>query len=106
MHVGDRSPDLDITLKKADGTVLDLSSGGTTAKLYLRNSKTRALVINGAGMTIQAPATGGRVTYAWQPADVTTEGEYEGIVVVNLGGAGIESSYPSDGTFPVVLLAR
>lgn len=106
MHVGDREPKLDLTLYKPDGTVLDLSPGGTTVKLYLRNRATRALKINGGSMTIETPATGGRVTYGWQAADVDTAAEYDGLIVVDLAGAGIESSYPNDGTFPVVLLPR
>lgn len=105
MKVGNLLPILSAQLRDQTGAALDLSSGGTTVKLVMKNRATGAVKINNQPCAIVAPASGGNVTYTWAGTDTDTAGEYDAEFQVLLGGL-TPMTVPNDGGFPIVILPR
>lgn len=71
---GDTLPILDATLSDADGVVIDLSSATEVLAQFTRRLDGDGAIVTGETMverdaTIEAPATGGRVTYQFDITD-------------------------------------
>lgn len=105
---GDTLPIFSAVLREADGDAVDLQAGDTVA-FYMRETETsRLLKVDGEAMAIVAtdvPITDpnrGRVTYAWQAADVDTPGAYD--AEVRLTRAGSTRTFPNAGYHRVVIL--
>lgn len=63
----DTKPNLLVTLKNPDGTVHDLTGlGASSVKLHIKLVDGTVLTRD---MTIDSPATDGKVSYAWQATD-------------------------------------
>lgn len=105
---GDTLPTFSAILREANGDAVDLQIGDTAA-LYMRETATsRALKINGGGMTIVSAGAPlgdpdrGRVTYDWLPADTDTPGHYD--LEVRVTRAGADRTFPSNGYHRVIVL--
>lgn len=71
--MGDTLPVLTSSLMDADGAAIDLT--GATVTFRMRAMESATLKVNAAA-TVDAPATAGKVRYAWQVADTDTPGGF------------------------------
>lgn len=100
MKQNDRLPPLEVTIKKTDGTALDLT--GATAKLIMVNEATDKVKI-AAAATVK-DATNGVVEYSWAAGDTNTVGDYRAEIELTLGG--LTRTAPSVGYIPVKIYAE
>lgn len=68
IRAGDRSPAFVATLKRQDGTTVDLTNASSAA-LRMRRYDSETLAVDGGVMTFLTPRTTGQVSYAWAAAD-------------------------------------
>jgi hypothetical protein len=94
IKVGDTAPDLQATLKNADGTVIDLSAASAVL-FHMREKGSDTAKVERAAIIV-APASGGVVRYVWQTADTDTEGTYEGEFEITFNDGTI-STVPNNG---------
>lgn len=66
MYKGDRRPSIQATLKKTDGSVVDLS--GCSVKFQLIELNSNVTVLNETA-SIQTPASAGIVKYDWKAGE-------------------------------------
>lgn len=94
---GDTYPPAGVTIKTSAGVALDLT--GATAKFYLYDKNTDAVIVNGATATVDVPAAG-HVKYDWTAGDTSgvAAGEYYGRFRVTLASGKILSA-PANNTY-------
>jgi len=92
MKQNDRLPVLEITIKKTDGTPLDLT--GATAKFFMVDAKTNVTKVSAAATVKNA--TGGVVEYAWAAGDTDTAGDFKAEVEITYAD-GKKITAPSEG---------
>lgn len=93
IKVGDTSPDLQATLKNADGTVINLTAAAAVLFHMREKGSDTAKVERAAEFVDRA---GGVVKYVWQAADTDTEGTYEGEFEITFNDGSI-STVPNNG---------
>jgi len=98
--VGDTGYPITATLY-TNGVARDLT--GSTVVIYMRNRTTRAIKINGSGVTVVTP-TAGTVSYQPSAGDVDTEGVYD-LEFRETTATGKVNHFPSDGFEPLRLEA-
>lgn len=96
MKQNDRLPVLEVTIRKTDGTPLDLTNA--TAKFIMVDSKTRTVKINESADV--KDAANGVVEYAWAAGDTDTVGDYLGEVEITYPNGKIITA-PSSGQISV-----
>ncbi|MBA2704917.1 MAG: hypothetical protein H0U60_13830 [Blastocatellia bacterium] len=100
---GDTLPVIESILTDAQGVVVDLTAASAvTFRMRTKDGGTLALV---GTATILAPATAGRVRYAWNAADTAIAGEYEADWKVTFTG-GATATFPSGSYLRVLLLPK
>ncbi len=97
----DRLPYLEKTLVDGSGVPVDLT-GASAVSFTLLDDNGDALWTHAA--TIVAPATSGRVRYAWGAGETATPGEFRGYFSVTSGG--LMQSYPTIGYIDVLISAQ
>jgi len=97
MKKGDRLPVIEATIKKKDGTALDLTNA--TAKFIMVTAKDRTGKIS-ASATI-TDATGGKVKYEWAANDTNTAGDFLGEFEITYAD-GKKIAAPSEGYIEIL----
>lgn len=92
----DTSPELQATLKDADGTAIDLT--GATVRFHMRQSGSTTAKVDAAATVVTAAS--GIVKYTWSAADTDTEGRFEGEFEVTYADGSIET-VPNTGYIPI-----
>lgn len=93
---GDTSPELQATLKDAEGTAIDLT--GASARFHMRLSGATATTVDAAATVVTAAS--GIVKYSWQAGDTDTVGRYEGEFEVTYADTSVET-FPNTGYIPI-----
>ena len=96
---GDRLPAITGTCRDGDGVVISLA--GATVKFVMSRTPGGTPVVNAAAAVV-APATGGRVTYAWAAIDTAVAGIYYAEFEVTFPGA-LPLTFPSDKYITVII---
>lgn len=96
---GDRLPAITGTVRDGDGNIVSLA--GATAKFIMSKTPGGTPVVNAAASII-APATGGRVTYAWTALDTATAGTYYAEFEITFPG-GVLETFPNGGYITVII---
>jgi len=73
---GDTDPDLEITVKDQDGTVVDLT--GLTVVFTMTKIRTGDKKVDAGSCTLNADPTTGKFTYTWDSTDLNEPGVLEG----------------------------
>lgn len=97
IKAGDRFPPFEATLKRHDGTVVDLTNA-TSATLHLR-PKSPSADVESFTMAFVSPRTSGKVRYAWAAGETDTAGERRAEVEVTWN-SGEEETFPGEGYIP------
>lgn len=104
LKVGDTSPLLTVTCAFSDGTVKDLSGGGS-ATLAMWNAVSRGTPkVNDSAMTL-VDAPNGVVAYQWVTNDTDTAGVYH-FEVHTTDSTGKKDSFPDGAYGTVTILPR
>ena len=98
---GDTAPLFTATLLDRNGVAVDLA--GAAARFLMRAASFPREVKVDAVATILAPASAGRVQYAWLAADTDTPGAYDAEVEITFGTGEVES-FPNDSHSRVIIL--
>jgi hypothetical protein len=98
---GDRAPSIQVTLRNADDTAVDLS--GCTVLLRTR-PKNKSDALSGGACTI-VDAAGGKVRYDWVLTDSDPAGIYLGEFIVTFA-SGKEMTVPTDKPFEIQVRDR
>lgn len=85
----DTFPPLEFAVIK-DGSAVDLT--GATVKVYIKNSSTGTVKVNGQTCTI-TDATNGKCKYTWGATDLDTAGDYVGEIELTDVDGKVQSSY-------------
>ena len=80
---GDKGYDIVVTVKDAEGTLVDLTSA-TAVTFKVVDADTHRNFLNASGV-IDAPATLGKVRYTVLADDFKKEGNYRGVVTIEFG---------------------
>ena len=103
--VGDQLPEYTATLTEGNGrdrTPINLT--GVTVKLQMRDRDTGALKVD-AEASIDAPATAGKVRYAWATNDLDAPGHYDVFWELTYS-ASRKMTVPSEGADLIIVEAR
>lgn len=92
-QVGDTLIAIAATLKRPDGTVVDLTS--LTLKFAMVDSENVVKVAETASNVTVTDATAGEVQYAPQAADVDTEGTFHAYFIAE-NGSGKQDTFPAE----------
>lgn len=93
---GDTSPELQATLKDAEGSAIDLT--GASARFHMRAPGAAAAAVDAAATVVTAAS--GIVKYTWIAGDTDVAGRYEAEFEITFGDGSIES-FPNRGYIPV-----
>lgn len=99
LKIGDTLPILDVTLKNASGTPINLT--GASVQVVLRHQGTGATVTKACTL---ADAANGRVTYTWLANDITAAGFYDAEFRITFAG-GATLTVPSNAKDNLTILA-
>lgn len=92
---GDNKPDLNFTIKDADGVAINIT--GCTINFYFRKKATVTVINSGHTACTITDAPNGKCKYVWDnhspvsPVDLAGEGEHEGEVEITYAGGDIQT---------------
>lgn len=95
----DTSPGMTRTLRRADGSLADLT--GAMVRFHMANPETGVVIVDRPAFII-GPTTGGRVGYAWQAVDTATQGQFDAEYEVTFSDGTIET-FPNGGFIRVLI---
>jgi len=95
----DTSPDLQVTCKDYEGTVVNVS--GATVNFHMRNKQTREVQVDGVGSIVDGAA--GQVKYSWSAGDTDTVGGFDAEFEIIYSDSSVET-FPNNGFITVVVL--
>lgn len=101
LKVGDRLPEVEVTLYGADGQVVDLTDATVTFTLASTDGR---VLINKAAATVVTPASG-LVRYSWGVSDLSSPGTYRCEWIATFPG-GRQMTFPNRGYDTIELTAR
>jgi hypothetical protein len=98
MKLNNTSPALQVTLKDANGTPVDLT--GASVRFHMRAVGATTAKVDAAAALVTAAS--GIVKYAWIAGDTDTAGRYEAEFEVTFGDSSVET-FPNRGFIPVMV---
>lgn len=98
---GDLLPYIEVILKNADGTIVNLTGATVMFRMAKRGSTPKV----NAAATIVGSASDGRVQYQWTSADTDTIGEFRAEWVVTFGN-GKTQTHPNDTWHTIRILEK
>lgn len=99
---GDSRPALKVTVKEADGDLVDLT--GATVTFHLARARDGLAKTLAGSVTVES-AVDGTVRYDWAAADTAEAGDFQGEFRVDYG-SGVVLTAPSEGHILVRIVDR